>query len=221
MPHIIKIQDCRAGDVVLCLGAGSVGKMITHETDSAYTHAAICLDGARFAESTKDEGVRIVEGSELISRYERLVVFRQPHVWSARRLTKLQEFITECKASGARYNLMGALRLPKRYEEHQITLRQKLELYFRGDLSPTLLTERKQLYFCSELVVYCFLVTGIIAPSAAVLYQPDTMTPGALGNDATFGTFCGYIASATSSAIPEDDEFYHSVPFHEVFGTQA
>jgi len=98
-------------------------------------------------------------------------------------------------------------------------LPQHLELYFQGDLSEQLF--KKQQYFCSELVAYCFIVAGLLDPSAAILYHPATITPGALGSDSTFGTFFGYILSTEEYSVPDNDQFYHQTPFHEIFGSSA
>ncbi len=47
----------------------------------------------------------------------------------------------------------------------------------------------KSRYFCSELVADCFVITGFVEPSAAVVYKPNATSPGALGRDPTFGIF--------------------------------
>jgi hypothetical protein len=59
--------------------------------------------------------------------------------------------------------------------------------------------------------------TGILDPSAAVVYRSDVISPGDLGRDPTFGTFCGYVSDVSGYNIPETDEFFHATTFHEIF----
>ena len=82
---VVSIESLRAGDVLLCYKDSKidpVGKKITKETDSEYTHAAICIDEITAAESLTSSGVSKNSIKELVFRYDHVAVFRQPDAWS-------------------------------------------------------------------------------------------------------------------------------------------
>lgn len=216
---IISSEILRAGDVLLCYEARKIdptGKIISHVTESRYTHAAICYDTLQAAESVLFKGVAKVATNELISRYDHVAVFRQPDAWPRERAEDLREFIDAIAGSGAKYNFEGIVKFIKRKNLHDITLKQQLHSYFSGDPCPT--PSFKERYFCSELVVDCFVATGFIQPSAAVVYQSVVTSPGALGRDPTFGTFCGYATCKPDYEVPPTDEFFNETIFDEIFG---
>jgi hypothetical protein len=85
--------------------------------------------------------------------------------------------------------------------------------YFEGNLQPA--SQLKGAYFCSEFVAACFILTGIVEPSAAIVYDPSIVAPGELGTDATWGYFVGYVASTGNYEVPVDDEFYQMTPLDD------
>jgi len=216
-------SELRAGDVLLCYKDAKidpVGKGITRVTNSEYTHAAICISSSIAAEATVLGGVSKVEIENLIKRYDHVAVFRQPDAWRPpERVQAMNAFIDSIVASGAKYNLRDVATFKKRNEVHQLSLTDQLHAYFNGTYAPA--PVEKGSYFCSELVASCFVVTGFIDPSAAVVYKSDVTSPGALGRDPTFGTFCGYVSTVPNYSVPATDEFINRSTFNDIFGSGA
>lgn len=214
--ELISQKSLKAGDVILCYKNSKldlVGKKIKKTTGSDYTHAAICLDNEIAAESIKS-GVQKVSITSLISHYHHVAVFRQPDAWDSDREKSLNLFIGKVTETKTKYNFSGVLKFKKNKESHQDTLYEQLsKFYDNPDLSFT----KKEKYFCSELVVESLVETEFISPSAAVLYKPDTMSPGDLGKDPTFGTFYGYISTEKNYTVPIDDEFYWNGRYQDIF----
>jgi hypothetical protein len=221
-PAMISIDELSAGDILLCYENAKidpVGKGITKRTDSNYTHAAICIDKTRAAESMVFGGVRKVDILDLIKRYDHLAVFRQPDAWShASRVQSMNEFIDQLIASGAKYNFRGVAKFVDRRDDHNLTTYEKLDAYFKDPTTDV--TEANKRYFCSELVAECFIVSGFIESSAAVVYEPSVMSPGSLGQDPTYGTFFGYISGIPNYSVPGTDEFFKTSTYKDIFGPQ-
>lgn len=217
------VTNLRAGDVLLCYKAAKldlVGKGITHVTNSEYTHAAICIDSCTAAESVVNGGVTKIKVKDLAKRYDHIAVFRQPDAWRAPdRIEALNGFIDAIIRSNAKYNLRGVRKFKARRDAHELSLTEQLHAFFQGTFAP--FPVEKGSYFCSELVADCFVITGFIEPSAAVVYRSNVTSPGALGRDATFGTFCGYISANPNYSVPVTDEFFNASTFYEVFGDDA
>jgi len=220
---LVSINKLRAGDILLCKTDATfapVGKAITRATKSEYTHAAICVDPYTVAESVLYSGVRKTSVQELLKRYAHVAVFRQPDAWaSVDRLQALNLFIDSVIASGAKYNLEGVATFKQRSEAHQLSLTAQLRVFFQGSSAPAPIVKGN--YFCSELVADCYVATGFVQPSAAVVYRSDVTSPGALGRDATFGTFFGYASANEKYVVPATDEFFNVPRFTEIFGDSA
>lgn len=216
--HLVSFEELLPGDILLCYKAAKVdpvGKKITSITESNYTHAAICIDTTTAAESLAIYGVVKTNIQDLVGRYDHIAVFRQPDAWrSDVRVKALNVFIHSLISSRSKYNLGGVLTFKKRHENHQLSLSDRLKAFFE-DQSVT--SEAKKNYFCSELVAECFVATGFIAPSAAVVYKSDVTSPGALGRDPTFGTFYGYLSLVPNYCVPATDEFMNFSSFKEIF----
>jgi len=220
---LVPLNKLRAGDVLLCYKDAKfdpAGKCITHVTNSEYTHAAICIDSCTAAESIVLGGVCKIKVQDLVKRYDHVAVFRQPDAWQpAERVQALNAFIDSIVASGAKYNLRDVGTFRKRNEVHQLSLTEQLHEFFKGHLAPS--PVEKGSYFCSELVADCFVATGFVLSSAAVVYKSNVTSPGALGRDATFGTFYGYASDAPNYVVPATDEFFNASTFSEIFGDDA
>jgi len=216
-------SELHAGDVLLCYKDAKIdpiGKGISRVTNSEYTHAAICISSGTAAEATVRGGVSKVEIEDLIKRYDHVAVFRQPDAWQPpERVQAVNAFIDSIVTSGAKYNLRDVVTFKKRNEIHQLSLTDQLHAYFNGTYAPA--PVEKGSYFCSELVASCFVVTGFLDPSAAVVYKSDLTSPGALGRDPTFGTFCGYVSTVPNYSVPATDEFINHSTFNEIFGSGA
>ncbi len=208
---MVLLSALRAGDVLLCYAdpkLDPIGKGITQITDSKYTHAAICLDSNTAAESTVLGGVSKIGIQDLVKRYDHVAVFRQPDAWQhPTRVRALNDFVNSVIAAGAKYNLLGVAKFKKRHEIHHLSLPEQLQAFFNGTYIAAPI--EKGSYFCSELVADCFVITGFIDPSAAVVYKSTVTSPGALGRDPTFGLFLGYISVAPNYLVPTTDEFYY------------
>lgn len=215
----------RAGDVILCHCNPSkdfVARKIEYVTSSEYCHAAIYYGNSEIAESTAKNGLKKGEiGKEdirkLVSRYDHVAVLRQPDAWAGTdRAQALQLFIDKVISTGSKYNLEGVFSFKNRKELHEAKIHDKLSAFFDGELAPH--SERKSKYFCSEFVCDCFIAVGFIQPSAAILFQSDTYSPGDLGKEPAFGTFWGYLTTREGYKVSESDYYYHAATFDEIFG---
>lgn len=74
----------------------------------------------------------------------------------------------------------------------------------------------KNKYFCSELIVNCFIHTGFISQSAAIMYLPKVYSPGDLSRDPTFGIFYGYLTTEDINTIPIEDVFYYIDNYEDI-----
>ncbi len=205
----------RAGDVLLCYGEGKKGNKITKKTNSDYSHAAICYSAGEVVESGGGF-VQKVPLAEVVSHYSHVAVFRNYVAWSSQKVAAMNIFLDNVIASKCKYNMIGVLKFVRNKEEHELTLPEKIEAYFRGSHEPDSFSKEK--YFCSELVADCFAASGFLDPSAAVVFKSDTYAPGDLGREVTFGTFVGYLTFGDASDIPEDDEFINNPTFTEIYG---
>lgn len=213
----ISLHSMQPGDVLLCRSVVLTGiaRKISKETGSKYTHAAICIEGGKAA-GASPTGIELESIEELVRAFDHVAVFRQPDAWSPRRRRTLTAFANAAAASGSPYNFAGLKAFKKEKQFHEDNLHEKLTAYFAGEFqapSPA----KDDPYTCSEFVAACFLITGIVEPSAAVMYDPAVISPGELGRDPTWGTFVGYCSVKPGYAIPIDDEFYNEATYAEIF----
>lgn len=212
--RIINTDSIMAGDVLLCCGEGKIGKLIKKQTGSDYTHAAICYSANEIVEAVSS-GVRKVPLVDIINRYSHIAVLRQPDAWSGNQVEAMRLFLDEVITSKRKYNLKGLCRFVKNKKKHDISLPDKIKAYFDNQLQPDSYVKVK--YFCSELVADCFVATGFIKPSAAIIYKSKVYAPGDLGNDPTFGTFLGYLVPCDGYNIPAKDVFMSCPTFADIF----
>jgi hypothetical protein len=216
----IPIDRLRAGDVLLCYKEENhkiVGNTIRAVTKSKYTHAAICISTNTAAEATPLSGVSKIEIVTLLQRYDHIAVFRQPDAWgSSHSIQALIKFIETIVNSKAKYNFIGAALFKRRSTNHNNSLNVMLNEYFKGKYKPS--SPLKKKYFCSELIVDCFVISSFIHESAAVIYKSNSTSPAALGRDYTFGTFFGYISSKQNYIVPKTDEFFNFPTFDQIYG---
>lgn len=219
------IADLKPGDVFLCHckpDEDFVAKKIFDLTASEYCHAAIYYGDCLAAESTAKDGVKKgkiekISVSNLISRYDHVAVLRQPDAWATDDKVKaLQLFIDKVVKNEAKYNLSGILSFKNRKELHEANIQKKLEAFF-ADPKNIASTEKVK-YFCSEFVCDCFIAVGFIQPSAAVIFQSDTYSPGDLGKESAFGTFWGYLTKNQNYTVPEHDYYYRATTYDALFG---
>ncbi len=223
-----KIRDAsllKVGDVLLChtkTSSSLVARKIESVTGSEYCHAAIYYGDSMVAESVVKNGVKSggigkTSITDLVNRYDHVTVLRQPDAWvSEDRRKSLQQFIDQVISSNAKYNFSGIGKFATKKQEHEASIQDKLTAFFSDGLQPE--SPQKHSYFCSEFVADCFIAVGFIDPSAAILYQSDTYSPGDLGKDPTFGTFWGYLSAQDNYEVPSTDYFYHQTTVDEIFG---
>ncbi|MET2855121.1 hypothetical protein ABXV24_24890 [Vibrio owensii] len=221
---MLSADQIKSGDILLCHKSDDyVARKIEEKTGSKYCHAAIYYGDSEVAESLALDGFKKGKiGKEsldnLVARYDHVAVLRQPDAWvSAEQVNSLKLFIDKTIANGAKYNLLAIPSFVSRKELHEQTLYDKLDAFFKEELPEY--SPEKSNYFCSEFVCDCFIATGFIDQSAAILYQSDVYAPGDLGSDPTFGTFLGYLTSDDSYTVPTDDVFYMQSTFGEIFGS--
>lgn len=223
----ISIDLLKAGDVILCYSGGDVltkisnsgKKIISHNLSLEYTHAALCIGAQSAVESIRDGGVRKVGIADLISRYKHVVVLRHPDMWDLNTCQILNDFVEKVIANKAGYNIWDLCNFRKggKRDKDSRSVCDRLTAYHKGEYAPS--SPYKDRYFCSELVVACFIAAGCIDESAAVFYEPSCISPDDLSNDPTFGTFCGYIIGDDKNYIvSSSDRFYRQTSFAEIFG---
>ncbi|MBL5862160.1 hypothetical protein JBO49_16265 [Serratia fonticola] len=219
------INDLKSGDVILCYcnpNNSIVAEGIYKVTASEYCHAAIYYGDSLAAESMAKDGIKKgkigkVRIQDLISRYEHVAVLRQPDAWvGSDRINALKLFIDKVVENEAKYNFKGVLSFKSRKELHEENIHEKLESFFNNLTAPA--SPEKSSYFCSEFVSDCFIAVGFIDPSAAVLFQSDTYSPGDLGKEPAFGTFWGYLAKDNNYVVPESDYYYRVSTYDAIFG---
>ncbi|WP_305829405.1 YiiX/YebB-like N1pC/P60 family cysteine hydrolase [Photobacterium leiognathi] len=220
MSKMLKNKDLQSGDVVLCYKNGkfdALGKAIKKVTKSDYVHAGIFIGDNIVAESMTS-GLTTETLDNVLKRYDHVAIFRRHDAWDDSRVRLLKYFVEKMLESKCKYNFSGVFNFKSAKEEHQMTLTEQLENYFDGSCVQA--SPIKDKYFCSEFVADCFIVTGFIDPSAAVLYSSSVIAPGDIGRDATFGYFLGYLSSDSQYGVPKEDEFYNASTWGDIFNPQ-
>ncbi|WP_187426912.1 C40 family peptidase [Nitrosomonas communis] len=213
LPKTLNVADVMPGDVLLCRSDYS-GASVTEVTGSKYVHAAICVRQGYAAEASGHR-VKEIEIEKLLNEYDHIAVLRQPDCWSPRRVNKLQSFIDAAISRKAGFNCDGMRTFEERKKAHEENLMDKLREFF--EQTPVDPAVDCKSYFCSELVAAAHVAVGIIEPSAAVVYEPSTLSPSDLADDFTFGIFCGYLIPYSGYIIPEDDEYSAAPRLDEIF----
>jgi hypothetical protein len=210
---IVEFNQLQAGDVLLCVISGNTAEKVESITGSKYTHAGICYSKLEVVDMTLG-GIQKTGISEFVANSEYIAIFRNPHIWNQGRVQKFHSFLDTAIDARLKYDKRGAVTFADRKKEHQWGLHGKLYKHFEEGLQPQ--DHKKLKYICSALVVASFIEIGFIQPSAAIAYQPDTLSAGDLGRDPTFGYFVGYLKSANSGEIPDDDEFANNFTLDEL-----
>lgn len=211
--HIIGIDKVKIGDVLLCVMKGRMAEKVELKTGSKYTHAGICYSEDEVVDMTLD-GIQKTKLSEFVADTDHVAVFRNPYIWSEDRNKELQTFLDNAITQGIKYDKRGVYTFTDRKATHQWSVHEKLLKFFEEGLQPD--DHRKPKYVCSELIVASLIEIGVIDPSAAVLYKPDTYSTGDLSHDPTFGYFVGYLTPGTNDQVPDDDEFANGFTFSEL-----
>lgn len=214
-------QDIRPGDVILARGdinRWSPGReAIKAVTGSPYTHAAIALSGNEVMDARAFIGVKIRQFTELLQQADYVAVLRHPDAWTDDRVQALRDYSAALHALGAKYNYVGAAAfLTNSKVTWQAGLTEALQRYFEQG-EPQAVTKYGP-FFCSELVVACFVHGGFIAPSAAVLMNASFQAPGDILKEPTFGYLVGFLSKDPNFEVLNDDPLRHAAKYHDIFG---
>ncbi len=145
----------------------------------------------------------------------RTAVFRSQCGFGPSRVNTLNAFIDELIQRRTWYDFRSLIGFKSRVNSHIGDQLDKLARYLNDNGLITKYINRK--YFCSALVVACYCVVEIIDDSATPIYTPEMYSPGALGDDPTFGHIVGYLM-LSNSQIPSDDPFFNNSTFRSTFG---
>jgi len=197
-------SQLKAGDVILCSGNKSFSKLIRWRTKSRYSHASICYDSESVVEASKS-GVRMVATKTLIRGYPYVAVLRNPDVWTTERIAAMQFFLDKILETGAKYNYGCIRQFLFDQEDDSYDIDERIRQYFLEELKPKELLAGR--YFCSELVMACFIVTGIISEAASFAFQPKTFAPVDIAKEDVCGWLLGYISMQDRPNIYPGDDF--------------
>ena len=217
-PTLIDASAVRAGDVLLHYRSKRKGvtAVIESATGSPYTHASICLGDGNLAEASPPK-IRKAPLAETMTDDSHIAVFRSQCGFGHDRAIRLNAFIDQLIQKDTWYDFRGLVGFNRRKESHEATQIERLHEFFETKAPPHTLTNRP--FFCSALVVACYCAVGIIDDSAAVIYSPDVYSPGALGNEPTFGHILGYLAPAVYE-VPATDPFLKNTRYEVLFGDE-
>jgi len=209
----ISKNDLKTGDVLLGYTSSVIDKG-HDELNSGYVHVSIYLGENEVAEATRPN-VQITPFEKAIEEYDHIAVLRQPDAWHENNKSRLKAFVQDLINNRAKFNRKDIRDFEKNLKDKYISEQENLEKYFDDQYQPK--SPLKETYFCSELVVSVYIAVGFISESAAIIYNPEVMSPSYLGNDTTFGTFLGYIKPYEEYIIPENDQFIHHTSFYEIY----
>ncbi|GLS13531.1 hypothetical protein [Hydrogenophaga electricum] len=222
MSLTLSFKDVQPGDVLLCRPPESVGasklvrKSIAAATGSPYTHAAIALSASEVLDARPRHGVKARPLTELVAEAQHVAVLRHPDAWNRQRVDGLRDYAAALQALGAGYNYREAMRYAANRSEHEDGTMDELARYFdtgepnaAADFGP---------FFCSELVAACFVNSGFIHPSAAIVLAPGVQAPGDLAKEPAFGFLVGFLSADPDKAVPGDDPMLLHPRYAEIFG---
>jgi len=222
MRLMLSLNDVKPGDVLLCrppegINASKVvRRSIAAVTGSPYTHAAIALSPSEVLDARPIHGVKARPLAELLVEARHVAVLRHPDAWTPQRIDRLREYAAALQALGAGYNYREALRYTANRRSHEAGTMDALRRYFEtgeqqpaADFGP---------FFCSELVAACFVDSGFLHPSAAVVVAPGVQAPGDLAKEPAFGFLLGFLAADPVSKVPDDDPMLNHARYSEIFG---
>jgi hypothetical protein len=216
-PNELTIQSHQLmpGDVILCVidDTGRLTEKIRRETESRYTHAAICISPTEVVDVNL-AGIRKITIQKLVSESVYAAVFRNKLIWNEVRIKALNQFLDQAIQSGSGYDFRSFRTFIQRNQDHQLMLLAKIKAFFEHGLSAQ--PHKKPDYTCSELVAACFIEVGFITLSAASVFQSDTYSPGALGRESYFGFLLGYLKPRADTVIPLADEFANNITLSEL-----
>ncbi|MGY0194612.1 hypothetical protein ACWA7J_05995 [Leptothrix sp. BB-4] len=219
---MLTLQDLLPGDVLLCRYAitASPRKVvragIEAVTGSPYTHAAIVLTSSLALDARPGHGVESRPLAEVVGEALYVAVLRHPDAWNESRLESLIDYAAALQAMGVGYNYREALRYSSNKRAHDVGTMDALTEYF-DEGKPEPATDFGP-FFCSELVAACFVHSGFIHTSAAIVIAPGVQAPGDLAMEPAFGYLVGFVASDPSVEVLHDDPLMTHARYADIFG---
>jgi hypothetical protein len=195
-------SDLKPGDVLLfCnLAAKPHRLIISYATQSPYTHAAIFLGDGQIAHAVTAGGVNIEQ--LVVDAGSYIGVLRSQLGFTADRVQDVRDFIDLLIARKAKYDWSGAISLHPIYKKYFAKI---VNNFTSGNAAISSLDELSQRdHFCSALIVACWFVSGMLHNSTWGVYKPDSLSPGDLHRDVTFGWVLGYLI-ADGVNVPNND----------------
>ncbi len=210
--------ELKAGDVLIChkrTCLSPIRAAIKSFTSSEYTHAAIALGNNKIADSIKPR-VRITKAVDFFNEYDHVAVFRRDEYWDSLRATELNAYIETLVEESSKYNAIGAMKAyTDRNKENSPKLYKFVE-YLDENFNDQ---KEQEKFFCSQLVVQCFIEVGIIDESVtdySTFLNPKLVYLIDLSKDSIFGFHYKYIKFKLEYEVPENDEFTHITKYKDV-----
>ncbi|WP_144244218.1 hypothetical protein [Nitrincola sp. A-D6] len=202
-PQLVDKNILQPGDVLFCCQSppneikGKVKtKAIQKFTKGIYVHCGLYIGNDLVADSAGG-AVRHIDIDEFIGSYTYIVISRCQYL-NEDRIAEMVSYTYECKDKSIKYDLSGALALPKLRKEHR-------KYIHGGDKKPNYDKASEERVFCSEFVLNCFKASGYI-PWDHEFYVSHAFSPTDLAHDELL-RFEGYLSKGGISSIHPDDSF--------------
>jgi hypothetical protein len=200
---LLDFQDLLPGDILVfrAIHPDPLARRVSKTIGSPYTHAGIYLGASELLEAG-DPKVEIRRLSSRDKEGSIIGVFRSQNGFSDERVRALREFAEALVRNDAEYDWPGI----RNFRQVRTHLEEELFEILERDYGKVLTKDEleRRSYFCSALVVACYIVSGVIGDTAQLAYKADAFSPANLHEDPTFGWFLGYITSPDNDIPPDD-----------------
>lgn len=204
-PKLLDENELLPGDVIFC-GQSKKDKateLIQNTTDGVYVHCAIYVGDGKIVDAVRS-GVREIELRSFLSEYAYLAVTRPPGA-NPKRSNIIVDFARECVEREFRYNLWGAAFVPIR---EYFNVKSFHSLDFRKRRGPKKISRAwlpKKSYFCSELVIECYVKCGYIGEDYSY-FRSSLWSPTGLAEEAVF-QLKGFMSTGGLAAVDPLDPY--------------
>lgn len=203
----LQISDLEVGDVLLAYSQ-MTKEQVSESTSSEYSHAAIYLGEGLVGEADV-RGVKKSKIEFLLDSYDHISILRLNGYWGDNAAVRLNKLIDHLVDSNVGFDFDGIREFEDMRASHNSLLQGILEEFFSGGI--VLYDRLRDSYFCSGLVVAAYSHVGIIQGGLRLVITPETMSPGDLIREPSFGSFVGYISRKVDYVMQESDDFYHEI----------
>jgi hypothetical protein len=211
---LLDFRDLLPGDILLfrAIEPDSLARRVSRTIRSPYTHSGIYVGGEEVLEAG-DPKVEVRRLSDLDKKENVIGVFRSQMGFLDDRIAELRKFADTLVRNDAEYDWTGI----RNFRQVKNQLEQELLEILDRDYGKVLTKDEleRRSYFCSALVVACYIVCGVIGDTAQLAYKADAFSPADLHEDPTFGWFLGYITSS-DNAIPSNDPLLGTTLWRDV-----